>query len=411
MEPPTENNNFTIQTIRELPEIEKFRDVWKSWQQNRDSDLDFFSVMVRARSDSCRPYVVVLSRNAGPDAILVGLSDRTKIPIKLGSVTLWQHELKVLEFVRGGLLGNASIENCNALIREVMRSLSEGEAELALWEHLDPQSPLYGCAILQPSIALRDHCPCLTDRWLMNSPKELDTFFHCLARSQRSKLRRKYKRVLNTFSGRMKVRSFRTIAEVGQAIPQMEGIARQSVKRQLGFGFFDTPLTRVQLICEATRGWLRIYILYVEERPVAFWKGTLYERVLQADHVGFDPAWSAFSPGIVLFLIMLETLGDEDVESIDFGCGNGQFYKCLGLVRRPEVRVQICAHRLRALQLNLLHISPNYATSFIQGTSCLNWARRAVWKRREAAALAAARLAFSELSLGSRIKPTELPKL
>jgi hypothetical protein len=393
MKSVTENNRFTIQTIREVREIEDFRGVWKSWHKNRDSDPDFFSGTVQSRSATCKPYIVVLSRNGQPDALLVGLSDRARVPIQLGSVTVWQLELNVLEFVRGGLLGNASIENCAVLVRAVMRSLSEGEAELALWEHLDFQSPLYGCAIRQPNIILRDHCPRFRDRWLLKCPKNLGAFFQSLGRSQRSKLRRKYKRVLNELPGRIGVRNFRTTADLSEAIQHMEGIARQSVKRQLGFGFFDTPLTRAQLIGEATQGWLRIYILYIEAKPVAFWKGTLYEGVLQADHVGFDPAWSAISPGIFLFLNILESLCNENVESIDFGCGNGQLYHTLGLERRPEARVQICAPGLLGFELNLLHILTHYATAFIHEVSCLDWARRAIWKKRKAA-LAATRLAF-----------------
>ena len=37
-------------------------------------------------------------------------------------------------------------------------------------------------------------------RWLMNFPKGLDAFLSSLCRSQRSKLRRKYKKVLNYFA-------------------------------------------------------------------------------------------------------------------------------------------------------------------------------------------------------------------
>ena len=85
----------------------------------------------------------MLSRNAGPDAILVGLRERKKMPFKLGYFTICQPEVNVLEFVYGGLRGNASEENCAALVREVMRSLDEGDADLAVWEQLDIQSPLY----------------------------------------------------------------------------------------------------------------------------------------------------------------------------------------------------------------------------------------------------------------------------
>jgi CelD/BcsL family acetyltransferase involved in cellulose biosynthesis len=171
-----------------------------------------------------------------------------------------------------------------------------------------------------------------------------------------------------------------------QAIPDMEHIARKSVKRQLGYGYFDTLQTREQLLVEASRGWLRIYILYIEEKPVSFWKGTLYERCLQADHAGFDAAWSDFSPGIFLFLYILENLRDENIKTVDLGYGNGQLYQCFGDVRCSEARVQIYAPKLSALRLNLLHTFTRYATILIQGTPGLHWARRAVWKGRQALA-------------------------
>jgi CelD/BcsL family acetyltransferase involved in cellulose biosynthesis len=385
MDPQTAGNHFTLQTIRDLGEVENLREVWKTWQRTRDSDLDFFSGMVRSRGDGCRPHVIVLSRNARPDALLVGLTDRTKIPLTLCSVTMRRSEVKVLEFVYGGLLGNTSKENSEALVHAVMRSLAEGDADLALWEQLDVHSALYTCVLQLPSLVLRDHSRCLHDHWFMNFPKDLDAFLSSVGRSQRSKLRRKYKRVLNSFPGKVQVRSFRTIADLEQAIPDMEQIARKSVKRQLGFGFFDTPETREQLFVEAARGWLRLYILYVEEKPVSYWKGTLYACCLQTDHVGFDSAWSAFSPGIFLFLSILQSLRHEDVKTVDLGWGNGQFYQCFGNMRRSEARVQICAPKLKALQLNLLHTLTHYVTTLIRGTPGLNWARRAVWKSRQAA--------------------------
>jgi CelD/BcsL family acetyltransferase involved in cellulose biosynthesis len=186
----------------------------------------------------------------------------------------------------------------------------------------------------------------------------------------------------------MQVRSFRAVADLEQAIPDMEEIARKSVKRQFGHGFFDTAQIREQLLLKATRGWLRIYILYVDENPVSFWQGTLYERCLHADHTAFDSAWSAFSPGIFLFLDILEDLQDQDIKTIDFGCGDGQLYKCFGNMHLHEARVQICAPKLSALQFHLLHTLTHYATLLIRRTPSLNWARRIVRKERQAMAQA-----------------------
>jgi len=388
MEPRTASNYFTLQTIRDLSEVESLREVWKSWQKTRDSDLDFFSDLVRSRGEGCRPHVIVLSRNSRPDALLVGFNDRRKVPIRFGSLTIHRPELSVLEFVYGGLLGNASKENCTALVQAVMRSLADGDADLALWKQIDVQSDLYTCALQLPSVVLRDHSRCLRDHWFMNIPQGLDAFLLSLGPRQRSKLRRKYQRVLNSFSERVQVRSFRAIADLKQAISDMEEIARKSVKRQLGYGFFDTAQTREQLLHEATRGWLRIYILYVDKNPVAFWKGTLYERCLQPDHTAFDSDWSAFSPGIFLFLHILENLHDEDVKTVDFGSGNGQLYHRFGNMHLREARVQICAPKLRALQFHLLYTLTHHVTLLVRRASFLNWARRIVWKKRQAAALA-----------------------
>jgi hypothetical protein len=399
IESQAEGNQIACDTIRDLREVENLRQLWKSWQETRDADIDFFTGMVRSRGADCRPHVIVLSRNGRPDAMLVGLKDRRTIPFRLCSIMMFQPEVNAIEFVRGGLLGNASTENCKALFQAVMSSLTEGDADMALWEQLDVESSLYTCAVQLPSLVSRDYCHNLNAHWSMDFPKGLEAFFRSLKRSQRYKLRRKYKQALNRFGGKMQVRAFRTTAELEQVIREMDVISRQSVKRQLGFGFFDTPQTREQLSVEAVQGWLRIYVLYIEGKPVSFWKGTLYKRCLQADYAGFDSAWSAFSPGVVLFLNILENLRDEEVETIDFGCRNVQLCHCFGKVQRMRAHVQIYAPKLSALRLNLLYTLTYYATVLIQRTRCLNWARKAVWKIRKASALA--RISLNQSSSGS----------
>jgi Acetyltransferase (GNAT) domain len=384
MEPQPEDT-LKIQTICDLGALQSLREFWRSRQAARDCDFDFFSARVRSRGNGCRPHIIVLSRNGQPDALLIGLRDRAKLPLRLCSFIILEPEVNTLEFVYGGLLGNASSENCATLIRTVMRSLAEGEADVALWEHLDVRSPLYTCATRLPKSVLRDHSPYLQDHWFMNFPKTLDAFVSGLGRSQRSKLRRKYNRVVNGLAGRMQVRCYRTVADLEQAIPEMEKISRKSFKRRLGYGFFDAPQAREQLVAEAAQGWLRIYILYIEEQPISFWKGTLYDCCLQADHVGFDLAWGDFSPGIVLFLYILKNLHHEDIKTVDLGCGEGQFYECFGGERRPEACVQIYAPKISGLRLNALHTLFHNSTVLVRRLSTFKGARKAVWRRKHAA--------------------------
>src|ERR1019366_10360111 len=227
------DNPLAFRTIRDLHELEALRAIWNSWPGTRDSDLDFFSSMVRSGCSRCRPHVTVLTRNTRPDAILIGLCERKKMRFKVSSFTIYEPEVNVLEFVYGGLRGNASEENCAALVREVMRSLDEGEADLALRGRLSVQSPLYNCALRSPHFALRDHSRCIDGRWLMNFPKGLDTLFMNLGRSQRSKLRRKYRNVLNRFAGKVRIRCFRSLMDLEPAISDMEAIASKTDKRRV----------------------------------------------------------------------------------------------------------------------------------------------------------------------------------
>ena len=364
-----------FQTIRHLCELETLRSIWQTWPGTRDSDLDFFSSAVRTRGSGCEPHVIVLARNRRPEAILVGRCERKRLPVKLGRITICQPEVNILEFVHGGLRGIASPENCQALLQRVMRSLDQGEADLALWERIDVHSPLYSGVLKLRPFALCNHFHCDGDQWFMNFPKGLDDFLSSLCRGQRSKLRRKYKRVLNRFADRLQVRQFCSVGDLEVAISIMEGIAGKSVKRRrFGWGFFDTPQIREQMFIAAERGWLKIYVLYLEDKPAAFWMGTAYGGCLQADHVGYDAAWGEFSPGIFLFLNILEDLRDASIEVVDFGGRSSQLKQCFGASRRTESRVHIYAPTVRGVRLSLLYAATHRITLLVRGTHCLEWA-------------------------------------
>ena len=379
-EPRTRDNRPTLRTIHDLDELESLRPIWTSWPGTRDSDFDFFCTKVRSRGRDCRPHVVVLSHDTGPDAILIGLFHTKQLRFEIGYRTTFQPEVNVLEFVSGSVRGNASEENCAALVEEVLKSLDEGDADLALWKHLNVQSSLYNCALRLPRFFARDHSRCFEDRWVIDSPRGLDAFVMSLGRSQRSKLRRKYKKALDRFEEKMQIYCLHSLADMDLAISDIEEISSKTTQRRVfGSGFFNTPQICKQMVVAAERGWLKIYILYLEDKPVAFWMGTLYNGYLQADYVGYDPSWKEFSPGILLFLSILEDVRDEDIKTVDLGCGDTQL-QCFANDRYVESHVQIYASTLRGIKLNLLrtttHRTTNYVKFLLRRTHYLAWARR-----------------------------------
>jgi Acetyltransferase (GNAT) domain len=371
-----------FRTFRDRNELETLRSIWKSWPGARESDFDLFLCSIKS---TAQPHVILLSRNAVPESLLIGRRERKRMPFRLGYLAVSQREVDVIEFVHGGLRGNASDENCADMVREVMRSLAEGEADLAVWEHLEVNSPLHRQAIGLPGFSQREHSRCLKHRWIMKFPNGLNAFLMSLRRSQRSKLRRKYKKVPAVFPGKVRVKCYRSLAEIDAVASDMELIAGKTAKRKLGFGFSDTPRAREQMAIAAENGWLRAYVLYIEDKPVSFWTGIVYQRCLHADHVAYDPSYAEVSPGIFLFLSMLEDLRDEDIESIDFGRGTTQLRESFCDVQRAESRTHIFAPTWRGLQLNILHTAVHLANgcfvAVLRHLGCLDSVRKA-WRNK-----------------------------
>jgi CelD/BcsL family acetyltransferase involved in cellulose biosynthesis len=256
-----------------------------------------------------------------------------------------------------------------------MRTLHDAKLDLAAWDDLDVQSELYKQALSLPNRLLADHCRWQSDRWLMKFPNGLEDFLMSLERSQRSKLRRKYKKVLAHFDQRLEIRTVNSVEELERAIPDFEEIAAKTEKRKLGFGFFDTLEIGQELTQAAENGWLRAFVVYLEGKPAAFWIGTLYNRCLQADYVGYDPVWSEYSPGIFLFLSVLNMLQSEDIETIDFGRGDTQLRQCFSDLKKVEARVRIHAPSLRGLWLNLARTATFKATMLFRRTNGLSFSK------------------------------------
>jgi CelD/BcsL family acetyltransferase involved in cellulose biosynthesis len=98
--------------------------------------------------------------------------------------------------------------------------------------------------------------------------------------------------------------------------------------------------------------------------------------------VGYDTVWSTFSPGIFLFLNILNELRDEDIKIADVGCGYGQLQQCLGDLRRLESQVEIYAPTMRGVGLNVLRTVIHRATEFLKlllRRTCYMWARKVLW--------------------------------
>ena len=124
----------------------------------------------------------------------------------------------------------------------------------------------------------------------MKFPRGLDDFLMSLERSQRSKLRRKYKKVFTHFDQRMEIRVVCSAAQLEDAIPHFEEIARKTEKRKQGYGFFDTPDICQELSSGRGQRLAQGFYCFSGRPTRSLLDWYPYNRVLQADYVGYDPA-------------------------------------------------------------------------------------------------------------------------
>lgn len=129
-------------------EIEAIRPIWEQMQRDEphpvpNADIDRYLCVVKTGGDDVRPHVMVMKCDGRPVAIMIGRIEKRRLDLKLGYKALFSPALRCLSIVYGGIIGHPSAELCKVLIGEVMNVLLRGQADLAFFNHLRIDSPIY----------------------------------------------------------------------------------------------------------------------------------------------------------------------------------------------------------------------------------------------------------------------------
>ena len=349
-------NELSVKVLREVSELEEIRREWESWPGNRDSDIHSYLTFLRSNPGTSRPHVLVVYRGGSPDAILVGRVDRERLACRMGYLRV-SPPARIMNFVNGALRGNPASENCDLMVNEILRSLSQGEADVAYMNFLRPESDLYRLATTKPGLLSRDYVRITQPHFGATLPATVEEMYRSLPAGLKGFNKTKHNKLLREYAGRIEIKCFREVAEIDVLAQDVEQVASTSYQRGLGVGFKDNPATRERLRLKAEKGWLRAYVLYLADRPCAFWIGDINQGTFGGDYIGYDPEFGKYSPGMFLLTKVLEGFCDangEGVTGVDFGPGNAQYKELLSNQRWLETSVYIFAPALKGVSLNLL---------------------------------------------------------
>ena len=380
------DRSLSVKVLKTPAEILQHRFRWNSWPGTRDSDLDFFLYIVSARPEVRCPYVLVASRGDIPEVMLIGRMEQRRVPVKFGYLHFPTPRVRVLNFVYGGLRGNASAENTAVLVSALLKSLRGGEADLAVFEHLPVDSHLYRALDVLPGALERGISSEHGTHRCLRLPENSEALYKILSPSHRQNYRRKARKLVRDFSGDVHIERYRQVSDL--MLREVESVARKTYQRGLGFCFKDTSEMRGQWELAAAKGWLRVSILHVAGKPCAYWIAMAYNGVLWGDHVGYDPAYSSYSPGIYLLLSSLSDLCDQkwdnDITQIDFGLGDAAYKSLLSNCSFEEGLVHIYGRTLRGLGVNLLStpvlLAARSARKFLTQSNLITKVKR-LWRK------------------------------
>lgn len=380
------DSDWEITTARSLDETEAIRPIWKEMQRNEpfpaiNADIDRYLSVIKAAGNDLQPYITLVKQNGCPAVMVIGRIGKHALKLELGYKALFSPKLRCLTVVYGGILGQPKGDLCSLLVGELLKGLQRGEAQIIHFNHIRVDCQLYQFARKTPGTFGRDHFSKIEPHWTMSVPENMNQFYQGRSKKHRGNLKRCMRKLEKQYTNRVKVTTYKQEKDLDEAINAVSRVSYTTYQNGLGCGFRDDSRTRILLTTAARLGWLRISVLYIEGKPSAFQIGLHYRKRYFLEQIGFDPKWSKFNVGTVLFLRVLEDIcADPDIELIDFGFGDTQYKQSYSNRQWQEASVYIFAPKLYPIFINTLRTSIitldaglKYA---VNRTGTLSWIKR-----------------------------------
>lgn len=303
------------------------------------------------------PYILCLHREGRLEGMLIGRYQTAIMPIRLGYLTLMKPRLRKILVYHGGILGLQNTDVCSLLLRALRKRLRRGDADVAVFNHFHCDSVLHravGSEIRQLSLG---RFAKIEGHWRMEKfPSCINDFFGGLSRHSRGELKRQIKKLENSYTVHMKV--FAGPDNLEEGIAAAASVSEKTYQHALGHGLQDDIQTRSFLFRAAINGWLRLYVIYINNEAAAFEWGIMYRDTIFLRQIGFDPKWRNWSVGTILFLKTLEALCAEgNVRHMDIGFGDAEYKKIYSDTKRDTKSLTVYAERPFPILINILRTS------------------------------------------------------
>lgn len=347
------NEKFTIERIDDRAAFERLRGEWNELLAASTSDCLFLTwewlyTWWKHLSEGRRLNILTVRR----EKELVAIAPLALRPRRLRYLSV----LPVLEFLGVGSVGS---DYLNLIVRPELEQDAIGAlaghlakhkrmVELSQVERNADHAVELGLRLKRydwvPSRITTGFCPfiALPDHFR-------ESYLANLGPAHRYNFRRRLRKLHKTFD--VRIEETRTEAQRRKALPLLVTLHH---KRWCGRGgsdalhkpslvAFHEEFSRIAL----DRGWLRLYILWLDDKPAAALYGFNYNRIFYFYQSGFDPDYRKYSVGLVMMGLMIDRAIKEGSKEYDLLHGEEKYKFLWAREERELVRLEFYPPRVR----------------------------------------------------------------
>ncbi len=342
-----------VRVARSIEEVEQWRDWWQSLDAaDVDADIDYFLTVVRTDPAVVRPHVMRVAVPGHPPVLVVARIADEQFRVKVSGARLGSVRAPALVVSFEGLLGATTDVARRAAHRAIRDQLAAGEADAAVLQ----KTPRAGGWFREltaggPSVLRLVRPP--EASWTAQLPQSWDALLGARSSKSRKQIRFDDKKLRRIYGDRLVLRRLDLPEHQDRLIRDVTAVAATTYQRGLGVSMVDGPVQQALFDLALAKGWLRVWMLYIDDRPVAFWWGVNYAGVLSIGSPGYVPAYAKDRVGYYTLRRMLEdSANDPATHQIDFGTRDADYKERFGDRRNEVSDVLLFARRPRALTLH-----------------------------------------------------------
>jgi hypothetical protein len=371
---------LSVEVAESLSAVEALRPIWSKWSHNLDTDLDYYVHNLKSDSTILRPHVVTVCQQGIPQAMLVGKVRKCRVSSVVSFVNIRGPEATVLTVDRGGRMGQESNAIDRLLAMQLLRAAKSAGVDLILFRRLALQSTLFRELQQSRGLLIQQRVPHIFCYSVLPLTAPAGKRSPVFSGKNLRETRKKTRILQRSVPDGAKFKCFCKPSELDLGIHDAATVSVASWQHYLGLDYLSDGRAHENLDFCAGRGWLRVYVMYIDDSPCAYLIGQLYKRTFYCQYAGYDQAFARFSVGSLLTAWAMENLAAAGVEEVDLGEGGQEHNRRLGCRVQEEGAVHVYFPTLRGLRANIFFAAAQMVRAAGRKAITelrLNWASKA----------------------------------